>query len=134
MLPIDTSTYSFDPLFINAAVGALINSAKHSDRPYLHWINDATPWVTRTLHAAIAAFSAAGMTLSYTTADDGSMSVTLAGITLASVGSFAFTATKNFMMQAGTSGAMDAFRWMREFGPVLLDLKQQLGQSKGNTL
>lgn len=133
MLPIDTSTYSFDPLFINAAMGALINAAKHSNRPYLQWIDEATPWVSRTVHATIAAFSAAGMTLSYATADDGSMSITLAGITFASMGSFLFTAGKNFMMQAGTSGLLDAFRWMREFGPVLIDLKQQLDQSKGNT-
>jgi len=134
VLPIDTSTYSFDPLFINAAMGALVNTLKHSDSPYWRWINEATPWVSRTVHAIIAAFSAAGMTLSYATADDGSMSVTLAGITLASVGGFLFTATKNFMMQAVTSAGIDAFRWMREFGPVLIDLKQQLEKSKGNTL
>lgn len=130
MLPIDTSTYSFDPLFINGAVGALINMAKHSDRPYLRWINDATPWMSRAVHATIAAFSAAGMTISYATADDGSMSVTLAGITFASVAGFTFTALKNFMAQAGTSGMIDMARWMREFGPVLIDLKQQLDRIK----
>lgn len=128
MLPIDTSTYSFDPLFINAAMGALINMAKHSTHPALRWINDATPWVTRVVHSLIASLSAAGMTLSYATADDGSMSITLAGITLASVGTFSFTALKNFMTQAGTSGMLDMARWMREFGPVLIDLRQQQQQ------
>jgi len=128
LLPIDTSTYSFDPLFINAAMGALINMAKHSTHPALRWINDATPWVTRVVHSLIASLSAAGMTLSYATADDGSMSITLAGITLASVGTFSFTALKNFMTQAGTSGMLDMARWMREFGPVLIDLRQQQQQ------
>lgn len=130
MLPIDTSTYSFDPLFINAAMGALVNIAKHSDRPYLRWINEATPWVTRSVHSLIAAISAAGMTLSYATADDGTMAITIAGISFASVVTFAFTALKNFMTQAGTSGVLDMMRWMREFGPVLIDLKQQLDQIK----
>lgn len=131
MLPIDTSTYSFDPLFINAVVGWAVNSAKHSDNPLFRWIDDATPWITRSVHALIAAFSAAGMTISYATADDGSMSITLAGITLAGISSFLFTAGKNYLAQAGTSGAIDVFRWMKEFGPVLIDLKQQLDKQKG---
>lgn len=130
MLPIDTSTYSFDPLFINAAMGALINMAKHSTHPALRWINDATPWITRIVHSLIAALSAAGMTLSYATADDGSMSITLAGITFAGVGTFIFTALKNFMTQAGTSGMLDMMRWMREFSPTLIEIQRQMRQKQ----
>ena len=130
MLPIDTSTYSFDPLFINAAMGVLVNMAKHSDHPAFRWIDEATPWATRAVHSLIAAISAAGMTISYTTSADGTMAVTLAGISFASVGAFLFTAAKNFMTQAGTSGVLDMMRWMREFGPVLIDLKQQLDRIK----
>lgn len=126
MLPIDTSTYSFDPLFINAAMGMLVNLAKHSDHPAFRWIDDASPWITRAVHSLIAAISAAGMTLSYTTAEDGTMAVTLAGISVASIAGFLFTAGKNFMAQAGTSGMIDMMRWMREFGPILIDVKQQL--------
>lgn len=111
-------------------MGAIVNMVKHSDRPYLRWINDATPWVTRVVHSFIAALSAAGMTLSYATADDGSMSITLAGITFASLWTFTFTALNNFMAQAGTSGMLDMMRWMREFGPVLIDLKQQLDKKE----
>ena len=130
MLPIDTSTYSFDPLFINAAMGVAVNMAKHSEHPAFRWIDDASPWITRAVHSLIAAISAAGMTISYTTAADGTMAVTLAGISFASVGAFAFTAAKNFMTQAGTSGMLDMARWMREFGPVLIDLKQQLDKKQ----
>ena len=130
MLPIDTSTYSFDPLFINAIMGALVNRVRHSDSPYWRWINEATPGITHGVHVIIAAFSAAGMTMSYATADDGTLAVTVAGISFASVGGFLFTAVKNYMAQAGTSGVIDMMRWMREFGPVLIDLKQQLEKTR----
>lgn len=132
MLPIDTSTYSFDPLFINIAAGALVNVAKHSDHPLFKWISDATPWVSRSLHTMVAAISAAGMTISYATAEDGSMSITLAGITFTSVATFLFTSLKNFLGQAGTSVFMDGVRRQIEIHEMLIDLKQQVNE-KGET-
>lgn len=125
-LPIDFSTYSFDPLFVNAVIGIGVNAAKNSEHPWMRWISDATPHVSRSVQACLAAISAAGMTISYTTADDGSMAVTVAGITVAGVMSFVVTASKNMMVQMGTSGAIDAVRRMKETEQVLIDLKQQL--------
>lgn len=137
MLPIDTSTYSFDPLYISVATGAVVNVAKHSDHPMLKWISETTPWVARSLHTFLAAISAAGMTLSYTTADDGTLAVTLAGISFASIGGFAFTAMKNFLGQAGTSVVLDGVRRQFEIHSMLkrlltisLDQNQQLEKTK----
>lgn len=110
-LPLDFSTYSFDPLYVNGFLGLFVNVAKHSKRPWLRWINDSTK---RFVHAMIAAVTAAGMSLSYATADDGSWTITLSGITLAGIASFLFTVLKNLGTQGIVSTAADGLRLLVE--------------------
>lgn len=115
MLPIDPSTYSFDPLFLNALIGMLISKAKDSSHPALRWISHTTPVAARLANAVLATLTAAGMALSYTTAEDGSLSIMISGITTASVFTFLWTASKNYFAQSVTGGGYDLWKQIEEF-------------------
>jgi hypothetical protein len=100
MLPIDPSTYSFDPIFMNGIIGMLVQKMKATKHPLLMWISESTPGIARAVNVVLAAFSASLMALTYTTADDGSIAVTVSGITFQSVCTFLWTVAKNFGAQS----------------------------------
>ncbi|TXH54872.1 MAG: hypothetical protein E6Q97_09965 [Desulfurellales bacterium] len=94
MLPFDTSTYSFDPIAINAIVVWLIQQMKKSDA--LGFIGDNTPNATRLISAIGASLTAAGMSWTWN-ADGGVLTIT--GISAASVAVFGWSVAKNYLFQ-----------------------------------
>lgn len=110
MLPIDPSTYSFDPLVFNAMLGMVVEKMKQTNHPLLKWISESTPGIARIVNIVVAAFSASLMALTYTTADDGSLSVTVSGITFQGVFTFFWTALKNFGMQSAAGAGLEIYQ------------------------
>jgi hypothetical protein len=113
MLPIDPSTYSFDPIFMNGIIGMLVQKMKATKHPLLMWISESTPGIARAVNVVLAAFSASLMALTYTTADDGSIAVTVSGITFQSVCTFLWTVAKNFGAQSVAGGALELYQDMK---------------------
>ena len=113
MLPIDLSTYSFDSIFVNGIVGMLVEKMKQTKHPLLMWISESTPGIARLVNIVVAAFSASLMALSYTTAADGSLSVTVSGITFQGLYTFVWTVVKNFGAQSVAGGALELYQDMK---------------------
>ena len=111
----DPSLLQINPLFINALVGMLVCKAKESNHPALRWITDATPVIARLVNATLATITAAGMALTYNTAADGSLSITLSGITTASGFTFLYMAGQNYFAQAVAGGGYDLVKQIKEF-------------------
>lgn len=113
MLPIDLSTYSFDSIFVNGIVGMLVEKMKQTKHPLLMWISESTPGIARIVNVLAAAFSASLMALSYTTEADGSLSVTVSGITFQGLYTFVWTVAKNFGAQSVAGGALELYQDMK---------------------
>lgn len=94
------SQYNFDAVALNVVAAWAIQKAKDSRMPLFDWISNRTPGTTRLVSVAIAALSAAGMTVSWTYMDTG-YALGIQGITVASVSTFLWSVLKNYVFQYG---------------------------------
>ena len=95
---IDLSQYSFDAVAINVVAAWLIQTLKTSKLKGLGWITDKTPATTRLLSVLAAALTAAGMAVDWT-ATGATYTLTITGISVASLLTFTWNVIKNYAFQ-----------------------------------
>jgi hypothetical protein len=99
------SQYNFDAVALNVVAAWAIQKMKDSRLPVFDWISNRTPGTTRLVSVAIAALSAAGMTVSWTYMDTG-YALGIQGITAVSVSTFLWSVLKNYVFQYGAYKTM----------------------------
>jgi hypothetical protein len=99
------SQFNFDSLAINVVAAWAIQKMKASQLPVFSWISSKTPATTRLVSVAIAALSAAGMTMSWTYSESG-YAFGISGITVQSVLTFLWAVLKSYCFQYGAYKTM----------------------------
>jgi hypothetical protein len=96
--------HAMNSLVINAVAGWAISKAKSSNSPWLQWLDASRPVLTTIVSTLVAAITAAGMTITW---DGGSGTLTITGISVASVLTFVWFVVKNQVFQHITMTLMD---------------------------
>ena len=92
------SQFNFDSIAVNVVAAWAIQKMKASQLPIFSWISNKTPATTRLVSIAVAALSAAGMSVSWTYAASGYV-LGIEGITVQSVATFLWAVLKSYCFQ-----------------------------------
>jgi hypothetical protein len=99
------SQFNFDSVAVNVVAAWAIQKMKSSQLPLFSWISVNTPATTRLVSIAVAALSAAGMTVSWTYAESG-YALGITGITVQSTLTYAWAVLKAYCFQYGAYKTM----------------------------
>jgi len=105
MLPFDPTAYSLDPIALNLMIGWGLQKLKTD--PRVSWLSEQTPKLLVAIRGVAALATAAGLTISWAYVDSSGGTITISGISLASVSSFLWSIAKNYAFQRAAESHMD---------------------------